>query len=173
MFLQEISIEMSDVTWRGNSIVGNRWAVHFLLALLTFFASGCSSDADGPKRVPVSGVVTINGKPLPGAFVAFHPTGSTPGRGGSGETDAEGKFAIGNFETSGLVLGVPEGEYKVTVSKQQGVARKPVQEGSAAPATVDGPETIPARFSDFNVTVLTEKIPAEGRTDVKLELRTK
>lgn len=164
---------MSDGKWRKNSFVGNCVAVHGLLALLTFSASGCQSEPDGPKRVPVSGVVLMNGKPLEAAFVAFHPAGSTPGRGGSGETDAEGKFAIGNFETSGLVLGVPEGEYKVTVSKQQGVARKPVQEGSAAPATVDGPETIPARFSDFNVTVLTEKIPAEGKSDVKLELRTR
>ncbi len=164
---------MSDGKWRGNLFFGNRLAVHGLLAMLLIVASGCSSDADGPKRVPVSGVVMMNGKPLQAAFVAFHPTGSTPGRGGSGETDAEGKFAIGNFETSGLVLGVPEGEYKVTVSKQQGVARKPEREGSAAPATVDGPETIPARFSDLNLTVLTEKISAGGKADVKLELRTK
>ena len=164
---------MFDRNWREYSFVCKRVTVQCLLALLAVGVSGCQREPEGPKRVPVSGVVTLNGKPLEGASVTFHPTGSTLGRGGSGESDAEGKFTVGNYETYGLVPGTPEGDYKVTVSKQKGVSSKPAPEGSAAPATVDGLETIPSRFSDFNATVLAERIPAEGKSDVKLELRTK
>lgn len=90
------------------------------IACLAFATSiGCQGAPEGPLLVPVSGSVTLNGVPLEGAQVAFHPQGMTPGAGGFGGTDVHGKFVIGNQSASGFVAGAPAGEYKVTVSKQK------------------------------------------------------
>jgi hypothetical protein len=59
-------------------------------------AAGCGGS--GPKYVPVSGVVTLNGKPYPNAMVSFQPVGTAenpnPGRGSSAYTDENGRFTL-------------------------------------------------------------------------------
>ena len=52
-----------------------RWIliVSFLIALV--FASGCSQD--GPKLYPVTGTVSVNGKPAGSALVFLHRKGKT------------------------------------------------------------------------------------------------
>ena len=56
---------------------------------------GCSG---GPKFAPVSGVVTLDGKPYPKAVVSFQPVGTegnpNPGRGSSAYTDENGRFVL-------------------------------------------------------------------------------
>ena len=70
-----------------------RWCV--LVAVLCAFALGCGG---GPEFVPVSGVVTLNGKPYGKAAVSFQPIGTTenpnPGRGSSAYTDENGRFRL-------------------------------------------------------------------------------
>ena len=57
--------------------------------------AGCGG---GPSYVPVSGVVTVDGKPYPNAVVVFLPMATTgnlePGRGSSALTDGVGRFAL-------------------------------------------------------------------------------
>jgi hypothetical protein len=57
--------------------------------------SGCDR---GPRYVPVSGVISINGKPYGEAVVSFQPMATegnqNPGRGSSSYTDADGKFHL-------------------------------------------------------------------------------
>lgn len=67
---------------------------------------GCGGDK---KLYPVEGVVTLDGDPLEGATVTFTREGATA----SGLTSASGKFKL---LTAGQE-GVPEGTYKVTVTK--------------------------------------------------------
>jgi hypothetical protein len=73
---------------------------------------GCSGD-DRPKTYPVSGIVTLNGKPVDGATVTFM-------RADSGQynavslTDANGKYQLTTFQSGD---GATEGSYKVTVTK--------------------------------------------------------
>src|SRR5262245_50285588 len=57
------------------------------------FALGCSNQN---KLIPVSGQVTMNGKPLGNVRVDFHPDPDkgTRGSGSSGTTDAEGNFTL-------------------------------------------------------------------------------
>jgi hypothetical protein len=73
-------------------------------ALLIAF-SGCS----GSKYVPVSGVVSLNGKPYGKAAVSFQPIGTTenpnPGRGSSAYTDENGRFVLISDEHQGAVVG--------------------------------------------------------------------
>src|SRR5262245_18646743 len=56
---------------------------------------GCSG---GPKYAPVSGVITLDGKPYGNAVVSFQPIGEggdpNPGRGSSAYTDENGRFVL-------------------------------------------------------------------------------
>src|SRR2546423_1205426 len=72
-------ISASRATWRE-------------ITLLTCFVAlaGC-----GRQFVPVEGTVTLDGKPLAGATVAFVPEG--PGQPASGFTDNEGVFRAGTL----------------------------------------------------------------------------
>lgn len=68
-----------------------------MLAVLVLGAAmiGCSG---GPKYVPVSGIVTLNGVPYSKAVVSFQPMATegnpNPGRGSSAYTDENGRFVL-------------------------------------------------------------------------------
>ncbi|MBI3462236.1 MAG: hypothetical protein HY000_04130 [Planctomycetes bacterium] len=77
------------------------------LALAILALTGCDS---GPNYVPVSGVVTLDGKPYPDAVVLFMPRapepGEDPGRGSSSYTDANGRFQLKTMDgDEGAVVG--------------------------------------------------------------------
>ena len=79
----------------------------FLAAAVLFaHAVGCGG---GPKFAPVSGVVTLNGKPYGKAAVSFQPIGSTenpnPGRGSAAYTDENGRFVLMSDDHRGAVAG--------------------------------------------------------------------
>jgi hypothetical protein len=79
-----------------------------ILGVALLLSCGCG---DGrPSRVPVSGRVMIDGKPLAKAGVRFYPTG---GRSSSGRTDAEGRFVLTCFEPNDGAL---VGSHKVIVA---------------------------------------------------------
>jgi hypothetical protein len=80
----------------------------FALAVAMLLCCGCS---DGrPSRVPVSGRVLIDGKPLTHAAVRFYPPG---GRSSSGKTDGDGRFVLTCYEPSDGAL---VGNHKVIVA---------------------------------------------------------
>ena len=85
------------------------FALMFVCAALGL--AGCGGTGDG--LVPVSGTVTVDGKPGEGAAVAFVPKDGTPGNGGSALADASGKYEI---TTPQGKKGLAPGAYKVTVS---------------------------------------------------------
>lgn len=71
-----------------------------LLSLALCTLTGCN---DGPQIVPVSGQVTIDGKPLTYGTVMFVNTGSRPA---SGRLDSEGRFQLSCFEEGdGAIVG--------------------------------------------------------------------
>jgi hypothetical protein len=70
-------------------------------------AAGCDS---GPKYVPVSGVITLDGKPYGNAVITFQPVltanNANPGRGSSAETESDGRFVLKTDEGKpGAVVG--------------------------------------------------------------------
>ena len=71
-----------------------------LIAVLVLLP-GCG---DGrPKRVPVSGTVLIDGKPLTSGFITFHTGGGRPA---SGHIDKQGRFTLTCFDKDdGVMLG--------------------------------------------------------------------
>ena len=80
--------------------------LRFLAAALVAVV-GCSG---GAKFAPVSGVVTLDGKPYPKAVITFQPVGTeanpNPGRGSSAYTDENGRFVLKcDNRINGAVIG--------------------------------------------------------------------
>jgi len=71
---------------RTERVAGRFWAAAAVCAML----AGCGGS--GYKLVPVSGKVTLNGKPVPDAHVSFEPRAVGPGC--YGKTDGEGRFTL-------------------------------------------------------------------------------
>lgn len=86
------------------------------VALLTasWQFSGCNR-GDGLERAPITGLLTVQGQPLPGALVQFIPSEGTPGQGAIGISDEQGKFTV--ISSRQQDEGVPPGEYSVRVSR--------------------------------------------------------
>ena len=74
------------------------------------FLAGCGSS--GPELFPVSGTVTVNGKPLPTGSVQFIGTGLRPAY---GQIGADGKFKLATDDQEGCAAGT----FKVVVSAQE------------------------------------------------------
>lgn len=75
-----------------------------MAALLTLVSSvGCSGASDQPELGEVSGIVTLDGKPVVGVNVVFKPD---IGRAAAGNTDAEGNYSLQYLEgVEGCKLG--------------------------------------------------------------------
>lgn len=121
-----------------------------LVAVLTL--PGLVACSDGlPERVPVSGRVTIDGKPLTVGSVRFLPPSGRPA---VGEVDAEGRFVLTTFgEDDGCVLGT----HQVTVHALEALG------GNAQRWNV------PKKYATPETSGLTESIGGP-RDDVLIEL---
>jgi hypothetical protein len=111
--------------------------------------------------VPVSGRVTLDGKPLADALVVFHPVlaaKKAPGLGYQGRTDAAGRFTLRLDKKARP--GAPVGTYRVSISKAIGAAGGP----GGAPVR----EIIPARYNAS--TALTFEVPKGGTDAANFEL---
>lgn len=74
--------------------------------------AGCGPQV---KRVPVGGVVTLDGKPVAVAAITFMPQG--PGQPGMAVTDGVGRFIL---QELGMHAGIRPGEYDVVIFKADG-----------------------------------------------------
>jgi hypothetical protein len=130
---------------------------------------GCARD-DGPKLVPVSGTVLVNGQPMPSAHVTFLPTGETRGTGADGKTDASGVFTLkARHRGPGAVAGT----YKVVVSKMVKADGSDITPEDATPPVLSGArEVIPGPYSSHAASTLTATVPEEGTGDLRIEIKT-
>ncbi|MFH5803609.1 carboxypeptidase regulatory-like domain-containing protein [Alienimonas sp. DA493] len=121
-----------------------------LTACAVVLAAGCdrpSADYDGLQLADVSGVVTIDGEPLPGAVVRFYKAGDRV-RYAYGETDAEGRYSLRyNSEAEGVSPGKKDVVISTALSGPE-VQRKA------------GPERVPARYN--RDTELTRTVERDG-----------
>jgi hypothetical protein len=121
---------------------------------------GCGSG----KTAPVSGRVTLNGKPLVNASVTFAPVGEKgsqePGPSSAGKTDADGRYTlelIGGQGGSGAVVG----KHKVRIALQ-----------GELPTSEDRPETLKQLPLKYNgQTTLEFDVPAKGTDAADFDLK--
>ena len=75
----------------------------FGMAVVLLSSIGCGDQPGTSPTAPVSGTVTLDGKPLEGVSIAFVPTSGRPA---SGITNATGQFTLSTFgNRDGAVLG--------------------------------------------------------------------
>lgn len=137
----------------------SRW---LSVAVLCFV--GCS----GPEP-SVTGVVSLDGKPLPDAYVSFFPEGATEGLGGHGRTDAAGKYVI----TPSRGKRLDPGPYKVTVRRPLNPDGTP---GDPNIPEMDSPakESLPAVYSQRDLSRLTAEVsPQSLAHDLSLDSKPK
>lgn len=133
---------------------------------------GCGgSSTRSESLVPVSGVVKVNGRPLDGVRMAFHPTGENKSLGGCwAVTDSSGSFTVTHVSKE---EGIPEGEYHVTFSrfvKDDGSALGPDE----SPTMTRASESIAPLWSDVSKVGNHNKIqvPASGTDSLSFSVST-
>lgn len=111
-------------------------AFHFQTVLVvgSLLIVGCGGP--GIETVPVSGVVTLDGQPVPNVLVTFQPVArgaaeSSSSPGSNGTTDSEGRYELKTPDGSGAIVG----EHIVTLVYKDPNAPKGPQtpEGSKRP----------------------------------------
>ena len=154
--------------------LGRRQFRNCVLATVTIFAFGCGAEKAPPKLEPtveLTGIITLDGKPLEGASVRFAPKSTDGYHGAVGVTDASGKYDlytdIGNGKSKD---GIIPGDYTVYVSRMV----KP--DGSLIPADSKEPpmmfggrDEIPLKYSTDKRRISYHVREKGGTFDIKLD----
>jgi len=98
----------------GSSPIACRIGLTFLGMILL---SGMGCGGSGYSLVPVSGIVTIKGKPLANAQVQFSPPKDQPGPLSVGKTDAQGHFELTTLDDHRT--GAVPGKHQVRITTAQ------------------------------------------------------
>jgi hypothetical protein len=88
-----------------------------LSCLLILLVAGCGQS--GPELAPVTGQVTLDGRPLENADLTFSVQGKSPG---VARTDGDGRYEV--MYKRG-VMGAPVGPNKVSITVSSEVVRNP------------------------------------------------
>jgi hypothetical protein len=115
--------------------------------------------ADRKPVYPVRGKVLFDGRPVPQAFVAFHPLNDARADAvrPTGRTDKDGWFTLTTYTAQD---GAPAGEYAVTVEWRRVV--NTFDEGGSGYA----PNRLPARYSQPTTSRLTVRV-SEGPNELQ------
>jgi len=124
------------------------------VALLSF--SGCSDPEY--SLMPLSGTVTLRGKPLANAQIMFSPVGDQPGPSSYATTDDQGQYQLVTLdqEKSGAVVGM----HRVTITTSRAL-------GSGGEGSPISRELVPRPYRDGTFQV---EVPSEGSTEVNVEV---
>lgn len=129
-----------------------------ILAIICLLVCGCGKSKGRPKivQIPVTGTVTLDGKPLADADVLFLPP---EGMGGfSGRTSADGSYQLIGVAGGKAVC---KGKCSVRISrmlKPDGTAPAPDE----PPANVGATESLPEKYSAAAETALSADVPDGG-----------
>lgn len=134
-------------------------------------AAGCGGGEESVPTVPVSGVVTLDDKPLAGALVRFEPAGNQAKEGwtdSSGVTDAEGRYTL---DASKGGRGAVVGPHRVTIDlAPDPEAVDASTEGAPAPKARPK-KLIPAKYNSQST--LTFEVPAGGTDAANFDLKSR
>ena len=119
----------------------------FVLLLLVLLA-GCD---DRPTRVPVSGIVTIDGQPLDRGNIKFVPQNGRPSAGKIGE---DGRFTLTCYDgNDGVLLGT----HRVQVAANRIISDSKIEWFA------------PPKYADFRTSEISVEV-TEPVDDLKIEL---
>lgn len=123
------------------------------LLTLSVCVVGCGPENE-LGRLPFSGTVTLDGKPLKSGSISLEPTGEEGTRGGATITD--GQFAVEEMN------GLPPGEYLVRINAASG-ADAPPEDQPPGESNVIQKELIPANYNTNSEETITI---SEGKENI-------
>ena len=133
--------------------------------------TGCGGQAGIDGTVRVTGTVTHQSGPVPGATVIFAPAGAT--RAASGLTDASGSFELTTLRPGDGVL---PGKYQVAISKTETVGGMTEEESMAyvaehgEPPTVTVKDLLPEKYKTVATSELTAEVTEGGKNHFTFDL---
>ena len=138
-----------------------------VLTIFTLMITGCGSDS--PEFVPVSGTVTLNGKPINEVVVTFVP--KQDGQPAMGLTDEQGQFSLSTTE---LDDGVIVGSYYATVrSIDEGAGQVDAQGLSTGIRVRPRQKSlVPQRYALFGTSGLSYEVQV-GMEPISIQLTSK
>jgi len=143
------------------------------LAAVVLAALVCGDKYGVGKTYPVSGKVTLDGKPLTTGSVTYHPDEAKGNKlefSPNGTIGEDGSYTLSTSTRTGLATGAPPGWYKVTVSTMAPMGGMGGQPGGK-PAAMPKPIPINPKYTDPAHTDLSVEVvesPAAGAYDLKL-----
>ena len=113
-----------------------------LVAIYCAFVIGCSNDSG---LTSVSGIVTVDGKPVTEGTIMFYPTGGRPA---ASQIAPDGSYELTSFKRGD---GVPAGNHKVTISAYTTIRPK----NAVAPTNIN--EETEANMAEGKIVWLVDK----------------
>jgi hypothetical protein len=146
----------------------NHWRSwsRLLIAAGGLTVSGCWASGDDAPREAVSGIVTLDGRPLAAGAIRFFPTGvnasgfAIPG----GDSIKNGKFSIARE------VGLVPGTYRVSIYSGDATAGRPKGVAPGRFAQV-AKEVIPFKYNAQST--LQADVPKGGLSDLRFDLQSK
>ena len=152
----------------GNGMLSQRLLFGTLFLCFVGICVGCG---DKINAVPVSGRVTINGKPLANATVCTNPIaakeGDKPGPGSTGITDENGEFVLRVQATDAEMEGAVPGKVRLVILENGGAEPRASNDDSAGPRVR---RKVPVEYRDG---IATYDIPEEGTDAMNIDIETK
>jgi len=145
-----------------------RWTLMGMWLVVGCLGCGGGSSLKAPELVPISGKITLDGKPLSSAQILFQPKGGTAGQGAYASSDENGAFSL---KYNNGQEGCPKGEYVVLISKLAMKDGSDVPAGQTA-ADVDARDIIPAQYKDPDAPLNSTTVTA-ANTNYNIDLKSK
>jgi hypothetical protein len=134
-----------------------RWPGRVASALVVMLA-GCAEES-GPPRLPVSGKVTLDGKPLPSGTITFLPAG----KGAAASVPiTDGSFIVGRSEGPG------PGTHKVEIVSVQETGKRIKSPDDPIASIEEVRNLIPARYNAGSQ--LQVEVKSEGENSFQFDL---
>jgi hypothetical protein len=124
------------------------------VALLALVSAAAAQDKPAPKGEPVTGTVTLNGKPLDTGKVRFHTADPKA-------KPVEAEIKDGKYKTDKL----PAGEYTVTFAAE---VEFKTEKGGTVKKSI-----IPPRYADPKTSVIKLEVKPGGMTIADYQLKVK
>jgi hypothetical protein len=146
---------------RGRQVAASAGLL-FLISL-----SGCGGNAHRLETVPVSGIVTFDGKPAERLSISFVPA---TGRAANGMTDAEGRFELTTYEKGD---GAVPGEHRVTITPSTDPPAEMLGHNAFQRPTRKPPELlpIPKKYFEPSTTELTATVTPDEENTFTFDIR--
>lgn len=144
-------------------LIGCRMSLAFRASVVCFvLIAGCQRGPDLPPVVQVSGVVTLDGNPLPRGEIQFEPDASAGGKGASavGTIDASGHYELTTAGVKGAIIG----PHVVTVTARA----VPKDETDTLPMSL-----IPEKYSIPDSSGIKKEVTAGAPNVINIELTSK